>query len=1527
MVTHGTSTDENKDAGGRRAIAGFLLQMLRSVQLGLRVTASVTLQSGALSRTLLTLEPEGGGDLRLDENAATTIEQIKMRAAHRRWSSGEIGRKVMPDLLRSVTLRKPQRFRFTTDNPAGLDDIIAFLAAFQGSTEGTSPLRWHRKTVDEADFKSRLASAAGCPSNDPNFTKLLSEFEIVIVDRMDAEAEVETLLAPLLSPGQKASDKRHELTARLMDGAASSRTVSAGDLLALIGPDALLRLRHLGSLPELLTKRTKADAQALGYDIAFEARTSPVAARGPVTVLTGESGQGKTWSLCQAALTAADGVANVVLIRAPSDIDGFVREINERVWLPVHDVPVSLQVMARRLAPGSRTTDETWLTIHVDDVQSRPLAEDLVRINWSELGINLIASAQPRIAAVLATAPGAVLLPARNFTSGELRRFLRACGRDAPLETMPDDVFELLLKPIHAAMFARLPPRSDWTGVSEYELFETYWSYATSQARTQPDHPGDAERLAALAGTLLTPTPRYPWRLRDVAGARLDDYALLRLEAVGLLSRSPADEVRFGSDRMLNWAVAEHLVARAVDERWTAEKTAREIAAAHPAHPAHTEAFIQPLTRLSYVLMDALWLLLKEMPPVFVADLLEADVRRDAFRRMGEAAWSHNVGTLGPRALPMLEILAGRERDRSEDDHSSQVIGRMVPGAIAAIAVVDPDAAAATIGRLLALGDDPVTDIALRAARQIGAPASIDMIWRIHLERQRAFENSAANPDDIDRRGRLLHRRDMSGAALRASVKRRPEWLDASLRSSKDLVSLGQLTWLLNDERTVRYSAAIDLWVAHRDRLLSRLPADDGALLEAIRRFGGAADRDRLDAAPLAGADWTGDRVLRSRARIDPSSAFEQIARRDAEHGWSAANWWMDELARFDVGRMAAAIRANVAKSDHSATEAALFYRFHPELIDELTLDWLLDEFAISIAQLNREDADHSDPALGRVRHLLSMVLSLVEPWQFDKVASRAGTLLEAELARFAVRRLGRTSRVRDTDGNDLELVLATMAGEGYDAVVSAELARKDAFGREDGYRAAHWSDSLDIRGKLAITPEGTKADVDAYRTVLRMQSLAIHMLDDQLEAMLRNGAPVFVNAAEMRSTGGRSTVSLRRRVETLIATGDPDDLSAAARLAGFLRDGSEAASLLPSFLEETTPRSTRQSIIGTFRALSFYDPAILPLAIAMMDEGPDDQRHFVASYLSLQGDPTSRRAVLDRLETRDLGGLNSLHLDAVVRPLLEHDDSSEAMLKLLRPTEDDPPIVSGSRHLRALAARGDERAHEELLTAAYREPGGFHVSTVTGILYLQEADPAEAYFAASRLLARNASSEAMALMLRLDPDRATPVLLERFRTGGTELRLNIARSLRFELKAGRIRSLLDTLAGSPDFADVEMAAEIAGHMPPDLPLPWLETLADADATGIREAARTSIQTRRKEAASMIHLAAMARSPKPRQWARLHIVVQNVDPAFLWSKDDPATIGRVLDDLPYEFTVEAEQLVGKRRKKVDDDASRADRNL
>ena len=106
------------------AIAGFLFQILRAVRLGLEVTAEITADGHAASMAL-TIEPDTSGDIQITRAAGKATEQVKMRSRGRWWTSGEIGREVLPDLLRGVELGSPQDFRFVTDNAAGLDQLRA----------------------------------------------------------------------------------------------------------------------------------------------------------------------------------------------------------------------------------------------------------------------------------------------------------------------------------------------------------------------------------------------------------------------------------------------------------------------------------------------------------------------------------------------------------------------------------------------------------------------------------------------------------------------------------------------------------------------------------------------------------------------------------------------------------------------------------------------------------------------------------------------------------------------------------------------------------------------------------------------------------------------------------------------------------------------------------------------------------------------------------------------------------------------------------------------------------------------------------------------------------------------------------------------------------------------------------------------------------------------------------------------------------------------------------------------------------
>ncbi|NML06781.1 hypothetical protein [Sphingomonas sp. G-3-2-10] len=1497
-------------AGGRRAIAGFLFQILRSLQLGMQATARFASPSGQMSGMILTLEPAAGGDVSLNLPDYSVIEQIKIRRG-RPWTTGGIAADVLPDLIDAAILGARQRFRFVTDNPDGLAPLRQFLAWRQSGGEGTGRFRWARKQLTGSEFLDALAASAGREISDVRLLHVLDTLALEVIDSHQSESEVEALLTPMLAPAQSPEDKRHELMSRLADAATAGQPLDITKFLNLIDRDAMSRLAHFQTLPRLALRQVQHASNALGYRPEAQARLDPLVAQAEITVLSGESGQGKTWSLCQAALAQLDRGQAAILVPSPIRAQDVEDAVNDSLWLPAFRDRSSLPVIARTLwrADG---TGLPWLTIYVDDVQDRTVARELARTDWRTLGIHLVISSQPRITRIVTeVAPAAHIVPIDNFTSSELRRYLETHGRAAPLETMPDDVFELLLKPIHAKIFLRLPERESWVGVTEYELFQSYWREATGQARDQYDHPFDRSRLTALAGTLCTSTPEYPWRPRQLQAVGLDEDAIRRLEAVGLLQRAETDQFRFASDRMLNWAVAEYLAGEILDNRWDVERTDSVLDTLGGITSASGAALGR---RLGYVFHDLVWLLLPRAPADFVADLIFANVRDEPQEWRREDRWKA-VGTVGPALLPALEALAVRDYD----PNAHWDIPHHLPVAIVEAGETSRPSLAESVGRLLSGGEPGVT-VALKVARAVPLPTHLDQFLALQVERAAALDLYQRERQPAKQFGQISSRYDLSIDALKTAVSAAPDWLACALAEATDIVALEQLLWCLNDKRCIAGSNARRMWEANQDRLLALLPADSKALLQIMHQFGGAVHSELLDRVPLSRDDWMSDRVMRARARLDPEAALRQLRARTGKHGWSAADWWIEDLARHDPDQLADAVLEHVGKGDKPLTELVLFYGHHPELVDRRTLDWILDRLTEDLVILNQAAVDDEDPEIG-VRHPIRFLCELPHPWQFDALRERAGLPFEVELTRFAINRSGRTSRVRDTEGNQFERVLAMIGGTGYADLVSAELAREDRFGREDGVLAARWDESPTVRAALmeAVEP---RTD-DTYRQVVVMEALAIHRADALLEEMIRAGSPVYVNAAEMRSAEGRETESLRLRVEELVADGSPVSNETAAGLAGLLAKPEEANALIQVYLDPATTAAIRHTVIATFKALDVYTPALLPLAREIMHGTADDNAQFVASYLAYVGDAEARTAVCEWLEGLDLGTWSTSR-HSYLAPLQEHADSREAVVRFLLRSREGGHLLIESEDLRLLAAHGDERSHVELLRAAYRGPDSFASRPVGGIFYLLETDPAEAFFAASRLYARHRSTDAIELMLRSNLESAVAVLVPQLAKALPSIELAISQRLRSHLGGARLAEVASTLIlGSED--EQRAGTRLAGWVPPDIDIAWLADFANTDDGHLRDDAHESVRRRVLEAAAKGHLAAMAESSKPLRWARLQTVFDLVDPHLLWNRDDPTSLQPFISDSPVEFLLEARNLRDRRSKAIEDEARKADK--
>lgn len=1501
--------------GGQRAISGFLYQILRSVQLGLRVSAQIYSNGpNAGTQTMqLVLEPGDGGDHRVDQHRFSTIEQVKMRRGSQPWSAGAIAREVFPDLLKAAKPGGCQSFTFVTDNPLGLGPLREFLEHRQAAASIATRFGWGPKRLTAAEFLERIAKEAGVAAHDEKLAWLLDNLSLEVIDTAAAEREIEALIGSILPPGQDAAGKRRELTQRLLEAAGSGQTIDAASLLAMIDPQAVIRLGHVQSLPRALDAALKRDCAALGYSAAHQARSGNIVPDAALTIYSGESGQGKTWSLCQSALAQSALGEWTIVMRAPNSLQEIVEALNERLWRPAYSESVSPQIMAQRFMRVS-PNDGFWLTLYIDDLQNRRLAEEIARLDWYIFGIRIVISAQPRITlAILRQHPGAAVQPIGNFTGADLRRFLTHHGRDAALDTVPDDIFELLLKPIHASIFAQLPVRSAWSNASEYELFKAYWNFATSEAREQYDHRSDRDALVVLAGSLLGSSSRYPWPARDARAAGLDDVAITRLEAVGLVRWFEADALQFAADRMLNWAVAEYIAARVEDEQWSAARLDAELERIEGITTIHDEPIGR---RLGYVFLDLIWLLAGGNDPGLVADTLRAQIQRLPHEWRGDSMWKDHLATVGGRLIPVLEVLALQDFD---DENDWDIPGN-IPVALAAIGKSDRGPVVDLTRRLLVAGSESAINIALGIASRLAAPELLDQLWREHLERERAFDVSNLSPDAGNDRVEKMFRRDLSWKAVRRAAAFDDSWLDRQIGRALDPFELNQLLWLVTNDDCLSDERSEQIWLRHRSHLLAHLPSDSKAMINAVGDFGDTACKSWLDAVPL-GLDYgMGARVLRSRARIDKTAALRQIGERSEEYIWSAANWWIDELAASDPGGLSRAVMDNALKGNDPLTDIVLCYGRAPELIDPSTLEWVLDQFANALQIYNETDADGE---LGPLAHPLRFLTKLTEPWQFDSIANRAGSLLEQELVDLATGREGRTSRLRDSDGVECEQLLAMIAGEGYDRLVLSELQRPNVFGREDGYKAAHWTGSDAVKTAFISARE---TDVpDAYRNVIAMQALAIHQCDDALERMVRAGAPIYVNAAEMRSADGRPTENLRVRIETLIASGDPEEQRIAARLAGFLTEASQAEILLPLFIDPDIGEGVKQAIVGTFNALGFYDPSMLPVAVQLITGRIDDEAQFLAAFLAAKGDGDARRAVSQWLADLDMGTW-SRSRDAFIAPLLQHDDSRPAVIEFLQRSRQGGHVLIESHYLRLLAENDDRDAHKELVEAAYRQPRASFLATGAAINYLRTQDSGEAFFAARRYFARHESVDAIALMLEIDPATAAPLLVEAYSLAKPSLKSAIARQLRTRLPAGDFKRIIDALAVRETACDRLIATELAGWMPPGMDFDWLDTFAATGSARIRAAARTSLRKRSREAAAMAHLAAMGHSPKPLKWARLLTIFDCVDHYFLWSSNDPASLQDFVDNNPPEFLVEARQLHTRATKKQDDAAKRADKD-
>ena len=288
-------------------------------------------------------------------------------------------------------------------------------------------------------------------------------------------------------------------------------------------------------------------AKSIGYDSDKDVRPNRIVidAQTKLLLVTGESGAGKSWTLCNFALAPSESTSKIflrdsdpiVLVQAINDatkalngsskivfvVDGLVEAAHvERVWQYVSTMP------------------EAKLVAAVSD----PIASNLKdrRAGGNSLGEYWVT----------------------RFTTANVLDYLKRHKIDH--SQIPNDVLKVLKLPLLASVYAQVSGDKQFTGAMEYQLFDAFWNQAVS---------GKSERVEVL------------FQIASV-GECADSATAAALMQCGWLMQV-GGKFEFAHDRLRQWALAKHATAKVPDEAITGWID------------SHTKAN-------GYLLMDWLWM-------------------------------------------------------------------------------------------------------------------------------------------------------------------------------------------------------------------------------------------------------------------------------------------------------------------------------------------------------------------------------------------------------------------------------------------------------------------------------------------------------------------------------------------------------------------------------------------------------------------------------------------------------------------------------------------------------------------------------------------------------------------------------------------------------------------------------------------------------------------------------------------------------------------------------------------------------
>lgn len=740
-----------------------------------------------------------------------------------------------------------------------------------------------------------------------------------------------------------------------------------------------------------------------------------------ITVLSGNSGDGKSWLMYSVASVLDTKGELVILIDASDNATVDIQTAAETFLheIKIDNSPGSMRSIVASLKQSGHWKNH-WLTLLIDGVQNKDEIATLINQPWESWGVKLVISCLPEMIETVAEHVKSFShFKTNGFNVSELHEYLRLRLKKN-WYGIPSNVVKILQRPLLAKIYCDIAEGKSWQPQNEYELFDKYW------ARIDTGMSLDSAKLKNLAHSVLC-NNSYPWLNNCLLQNGIDNETLTKLIKLGWLQKTSSGCFEICHDRLLNWAVAESLITALQTNEMDLNGFYNQLKELYKSEHTYCGKY------LGYIPMDVVWMAVNR-------NIIEIDRLSQMVESLEDAGWLHKeilysqlLPTIGPKILPVLF-----KRLESVITKGDILTVNLIINAINSYM----DSNVVTLARKLLMTEQPSFQLAaMKIFSHRPDKSVLDRLWELHCKIT-SFPELYIKANESN----YFLYRDSFGALL-SCTKLNPDWVEHAINYSVAGQPIHDLAYLL-----ANLDNGKKIWEKCKKTLFEKV--DSSKVRSLAKNISKYCDKDEIGwlLQNIGNSDdLVGPSALYALMKIDPELAVQEISRLPNFELYLTRQWCFYEILIRRPNEIYKKLLEMMKTSTDVWTIAHVF-QGNENLMSEEILNYLLNCLeSLLDKELSEKRCDNTDP-LFRPLLLLSEVdrFGLLKCFQLKK-----DTALESKLTSWLYQRGLSFDRVRDNEQECAIKILYKINGSGFTEVVNSLLDSKNFYGEYEGIKQA----------------------------------------------------------------------------------------------------------------------------------------------------------------------------------------------------------------------------------------------------------------------------------------------------------------------------------------------------------------------------------------------------------------------------------------------------------------------------------------